>query len=153
MGELLQLKLRNLKWDRNQLFIAEVNRKKDRVVPLTALHQGSAQAYGQREKPVVYLFESHLPGKPYSSTSVQSVVRKAAQKAGISQKVTPHVLRHCFATHLHDGGVSIQLIQELLGHKDVKTTMIYTHVSTQLLTAIKSPLDDLGKKRNVDTEM
>ena len=60
--------------------------------------------------------------------------------------VALHVLPYCFAMHLHDGGVRIQLIQELSGPKDVKTTTIYTHVRTQLLTAIKSLLDDLGKK-------
>ena len=78
---------------------------------------------------------------------------RAAKKANNTQKVTPHVLRHCFATHLHDGGVSIKLVQELLGHKDVKTTMIYTPISTQTITAIKSPLDALGKKHNSDTDL
>ncbi len=60
----------------------------------------------------------------------------ATKKANSTQKVTPPVLRHCFATHLHDGGVCIKLVQELLGHKDVKTTMIYILVSTQNITAI-----------------
>ena len=153
LGELLKLKLQEIKWDRNQLFIAAAKGKKDRIVPLAALLKNSLQDYCQLEKPAVYLFESRQPGKPYSSTSVQAVVRQAAKKANITQKVTPHVLRHCFATHLHDGGVSIKLVQELLGHKDVKTTMIYTHVSTQTITAIKSPLDALGKKHNSDTDL
>ncbi|HMQ85387.1 MAG TPA: tyrosine-type recombinase/integrase [Saprospiraceae bacterium] len=74
-------------------------------------------------------------------------MKTAAERANISQKVTPHTLRHCFATHLHDGGISIKLIQALLGHKDIKTTMIYTHVSTSTTTSIQRPLDALFEKK------
>ena len=96
-------------------------------------------------KPIHWLFENPNTNKPYSSRSVQAVVKDAAQRANISQSVSPQTLRHCFATHLHDGGISIKLIQELLGHKDVKTTMIYTHVSNHSIQSVNSPLDDLFK--------
>ena len=81
--------------------------------------------------------------RPYSERSVQNVVKMATKKANLNKRVTPHTLRHCFATHLLDGGVNIRYIQELLGHKDIKTTLIYTHVSTEKATAVVSPLDRL----------
>jgi len=75
-------------------------------------------------------------------TAVQKSVREAARKAGINKHVTPHTFRHSFATHLLQNNYDIRTIQELLGHKDVKTTMIYTHVLNRGASAVRSPLDD-----------
>lgn len=74
---------------------------------------------------------------------VQKAVRQATQAAGISKRVTPHTFRHSFATHLLESGYDIRTIQQLLGHKDVKTTMIYTHVVNQRAMGVRSPLDGL----------
>lgn len=74
-------------------------------------------------------------------TVLQKAVRQAAQSAGINKPVSPHTFRHSFATHLLQNGYDIRTVQELLGHKDVKTTMIYTHVLQRGGLAVKSPLD------------
>ena len=74
-------------------------------------------------------------------TSVQRVVREAARKIGILKPVGPHTLRHCFATHLLERGYDIRTVQELMGHADVRTTQIYTHVMKKGASAVKSPLD------------
>ena len=78
-----------------------------------------------------------------SERNVQKLVKGAAKRAGLTKKVTPHKLRHSFATHLHDNGVSIRTIQELLGHSNLATTENYTHVSAKKLEEVKNPLDDL----------
>ncbi len=82
------------------------------------------------------LFRHHI-----SPTVLQKAVRQAARLAGIPKRVTPHTLRHSFATHLLEAGYDIRTVQELLGHKDVKTTMIYTHVLERGGLAVQSPLD------------
>jgi integron integrase len=84
------------------------------------------------------LFRHHL-----HPSSVQKAVRNAALKTNINKKVTPHTFRHSFATHLLEAGYDIRTIQELLGHQDVKTTMIYTHVVNQGAMGVRSPLDGL----------
>jgi integron integrase len=78
-----------------------------------------------------------------NDASFQNAIRKAARAAGLSQRVTPHTLRHSFATHLLAGGADIRTVQELLGHADVATTMIYTHVLNRPGLAVRSPLDNL----------
>lgn len=85
------------------------------------------------------LYRHHL-----HASSVQKAVKQAAQKAGIAKHVTPHTFRHSFATHLLEAGYDIRTIQELLGHKDVKTTMIYTHVANRGVLGVRSPLDELA---------
>ena len=148
LGELLSLRIEDVQWDRNQMFVAGGKGKKDRVVMLSSVLKEALHLYCNEYKPVSFLIEGTKVGVAYSPKSVQTIVKQAALKANISQKVTPHTLRHCFATHLHDGGTSIKLIQELLGHKDIKTTMIYTHVSTSTVLSINSPLDNLINKKS-----
>src|SRR5208283_2811686 len=73
----------------------------------------------------------------------QSAIKKAAFRAGLNKRVSPHVLRHSFATHLIESGTDIRTVQDLLGHKDVATTQIYTHVMKKPGLGVKSPLDNL----------
>lgn len=83
-----------------------------------------------------------------SEKTIQNIVRNAAEKTGIAKHVTVHTLRHCFATHLLMNGVNIRDVQDLLGHKNVETTMIYTHVMRDMANAPKSPLDMLFKEKS-----
>lgn len=98
--------------------------------------------YYSEYKPKGFLFEGQKGGK-YSPKSVQTVFNKAVNKAGIKKKVSVHTLRHSFATHLLDDGTDIRYIQELLGHKRLETTQIYTHVSSYSINKIKSPAEKI----------
>ena len=75
------------------------------------------------------------------SSVLNHAIKRAAQRAGIHKAVSPHTLRHCFATHLLEQGVQLQVIQKLLGHANVRTTFVYTHVSQAMVLKVVSPLD------------
>ena len=89
----------------------------------------------------LHLIAQLLYGSGIHETSVHRAIRQAARRVGIDKPVGPHTLRHCFATHLLERGYDIRTVQELMGHADVRTTQIYTHVMKKGAAAVKSPLD------------
>lgn len=142
IGEALNLKIHDLDAQRGVLKILGGKGKKDRVVPYPDSLKPLLRKYYNKYKPKMYLFESPS-GAKYSRTAAVNILKSALGKAKITQKVTLHTLRHSYATHLLESGTDIRYIQELLGHNSPKTTMIYTHVTTQDLTKVKSPLDEM----------
>lgn len=140
LNELLQLKLHDVDSKNKIILIRNAKGGKDRVVMLSPLLLDSLRLYYKKYHPEEYLVEGQ-GGGPYSEKSVQTIVKNAASKAGITKKVTPHTLRHSFATHLLENGTDIRYIQVLLGHKSVNTTEIYTHITDIAQSKIKSPLD------------
>lgn len=152
-GELLSLKVDDISWSRNQIHIKDAKGQKDRIIPMSPHIKDILEHYINSYKPVRYVFESRRAGQAYSSSSVSQIIKRAAKRAGITKRITPHMLRHAYATHLLDHGVSLPKIQALLGHKDVKTTMIYTHLTNKDIKSVSSPLDRvLKKKRNSDNK-
>ncbi len=113
---------------------------KDRLTILSPMVLDLLRDYYKLYRPKGYLIEGEYGG-PYSAESVLKMVKRVAKKAGISQTVTPHMLRHSFATHLLEQGADLRQIQILLGHNSTKTTEIYTHVADSTLKMVKSPLD------------
>ncbi|OOG75533.1 site-specific integrase [Flavobacterium sp. A45] len=142
-SELLHLKPADIESKRGVVVIRQGKGKKDRIAPLSDKILGMLRDYYVANKPLTYLFEGKIPGEPYSEYSLQSVLKQALYKVGITKPVTLHWLRHSFATHLLESGTDLRYIQELLGHNSSKTTEIYTHVSTKSIQQIKSPFDDL----------
>ncbi len=140
LSELINLQLSDINSDKMLIFIRQSKGKKDRVVMLSEKLLTLLRQYYVAYKPKVWLFEGQSGGQ-YSAKSVQQVVKSAAQKAGININVTPHVLRHAFATHLIENGTDIRFIQELLGHNSIKTTEKYTMITDVSKSKIKSPLD------------
>ena len=139
-GELVNLRIADIDIDRKQVFVRGGKGKKDRTTILSERMVTALQKYIEEWHPQYWLFEG-ADRKPYSGTSVGLVVKEAVKKAGIKKNITPHVLRHSFATHLMERGTDTRYIQELLGHSNIKTTAIYAHVSKKNLAKIKSPLD------------
>ncbi|MEO9953053.1 tyrosine-type recombinase/integrase [Nonlabens sp.] len=139
-GELLHLKLMDMDGERNQIFIRNAKGNKDRVVPFPNSLKVYLRTYIKVYKPKEYLFEG-TTGGVYSPASLRAVFNKAKSGAGIKKPVTLHGLRHAYATHLMDAGTDVRIIKELLGHNDIKTTLIYTHVTQVTLENIPSPLD------------
>jgi len=142
-SELIDLKPTDILSERKQIRIIQGKGKKDRRSLLSESLLIELREYFKEYRPKTWLFEGNIPGKKYSASSISRVLQNAAEKAGIKQKVTPHMLRHSFATHLLEQGTDLRYIQELLGHSSSKTTEIYTHVSNSNLSTIKNPLDDL----------
>ena len=115
---------------------------KDRIVMLAEKLVHQIEAYIESYQPRVYMIENPRGGK-YRATSICSFLKRSVQKAGVKSRVTAHTLRHSFATHLLEQGTDIRYIQELLGHKKLETTQIYTHVSKKSLSKITSPFDKI----------
>jgi integrase/recombinase XerD len=140
LQELIDLKRKDIDFERNLLNVKKGKGKKDRVTLISDfLKLDLLKYYSNNIFKTEYVFEGRN-GK-YTKKSVQKVLDQAGKKIGI--KVTPHMLRHSFATHLLEQGTDIRYIQKLLGHSDLKTTEIYTHLSNKDLSKIKSPLDNL----------
>jgi len=139
-GELLNLKLDHIDSKRMLIRIEAAKGNKDRYTLLSKSVLKDLRVYYKQWKPTNYLFESPSK-KQYSAASVVKILNRAAIKSGIKKKVTPHMLRHSFATHLLENDTNLRHIQLLLGHKSSKTTEIYTHVAKNTFTQIKNPLD------------
>jgi site-specific recombinase XerD len=142
IGEALNLTINDLDSDRMLISIRRGKGEKDRMVPMASNVLKLLRVYYKEYKPVNYLFNGNENG-PYSATSVRNVLKRAVYKSNIKKNVTPHTLRHSYATHLLEKGTDLRYIQVILGHSSVKTTEIYTHVSTKNLQAIKSPIEEM----------
>jgi integrase/recombinase XerD len=141
-SEIINIRLNDLDRDRGILLIREGKGRIDRIVPVSEKVWAKIDEYIASYAPAEFLFEGAGGGR-YSVESVYQVFKQALKRAGINKDVGVHSLRHSYATHLHESGVDIKYIQELLGHKSTKTTEIYTHVSRRNLAAVRSPIEDM----------
>jgi len=146
IGELLSLELKNIDIDRRQIIIKNGKGRKDRNVVLAESMIPLLQNYLVTYTPTIYFAEGQKSATKYSPESVRSFLKRSIKAANIKKRITPHTLRHSYATHLLENGIDLRYIQELLGHAKPETTMIYTHVSKKDLLQIKSPLDISLKK-------
>ena len=128
LSEVINLKWDDLDFERDLIHIKSSKGGKDRVVFLHENLEKSLKSFGKGESKYIFISER---GGLYDKRSVQSIVSNASKKAKITKRVTPHTLRHSFATHLLEAGADIRYIQKLLGHKNLQTTQIYTHVANK----------------------
>ncbi len=143
VSELVGLKIKDLNFEEKIGQVRQGKGRKDRIfnIPESLLKNLEKQVKIQQENNQEYLFTG--PKGHLSSRTIESIVSNAAKRAGIKKSVHPHTLRHSFATHLLENDTDIRKIQELLGHADLNTTQIYTHISQEQLKKVKSPLDNL----------
>ena len=149
ISELLNLELCDIYVERKQVLVKNSKGRKDRYVVLADGIVGVMNTYLMAYVPKRWFVEGPNGGR-YSAGSVRKFLKRYCKLANINRNVTPHMLRHSYATHLLEQGVNLRYIQELLGHSKPETTMIYTHVARKDLIEIRSPLDTAldGLKRH-----
>ncbi len=141
LSECINLKVKDLELNENIIWVRDGKGSKDRMVIVSKKISEKLKKYVEKKESDEYVFEGRN-GK-MSKRNVQKLVSKAAKKAEISKNISPHTLRHSFATHLLEDGVDIRKIQVLLGHSNLSTTQIYTTVSKSEIQKIKNPFDNI----------
>ena len=144
VSEVVVLKIGDIDSSRMVMRIENGKGGKERYAMLSAPLLGILRSYWRLAHPPLYLFPGRSPDKPIEPTVLHAACRSAAAAAGLDKRVSVHVLRHSFATHLLESGVDIRIIQVLLGHENLSTTARYTRVSAQVIGATASPLDRLS---------
>ncbi|CAM3949496.1 tyrosine-type recombinase/integrase [Cohnella lubricantis] len=143
VGEVVRLRLKDLDRERKTVHIRQGKGRKDRVTVLSEAAYEVVEAYlrsGYADR-AGWLFPGQQEGKHLTERSVQKLFEQKLREAGIRKEVSVHSLRHSFATHLLEGGIDLRYIQELLGHQNIRTTEVYTHISVKDIRRIRSPLD------------
>ena len=143
--EITRLRVRDIDSRRMVIRVEQGKGKKDRYALLSPRLLVVLRAYWLHARPKDWLFPGEKPGKPLSASCVHRVCKQARHASGLTKRVTPHMLRHSFATHLLEGGTNLRTIQVLLGHSSPRTTARYTHVTLQHIQQTQSPLDSLSQ--------
>lgn len=142
-GEAVHLRLVDIDSGRMMIRVDQGKGRKDRYVMLSERLLLALRRYWREYQPALWLFPGQDPSCPLTRASLNHLFARAKERAGIRKRVSPHSLRHAFATHLLERGVNIRVIQRLLGHRSLRSTEIYTHVAESYVRDTRSPLDDL----------
>lgn len=141
ISEILQLRVEDIDSARMLIHVRRGKGDKERVVSLSKVLLEQLRAYWLVGRPRPWLFPGRDPVKPVLAETILEACRQAREVAGLRQRITPHTLRHCYATHLLEAGTDLRTVQVLLGHASLSTTAIYTHVQRKLIETTCSPLD------------
>lgn len=140
-NELLSLKSEDIDSSRMVIMVRHGKGKKDRQLILHTKVLKLLRDYYYYYRPKIYLFEGSKQGNPYSSSSINKIIKRNARKLGISKTISAHTFRHCFATHMLEKGVNLKIIQQLMGHTSIKTTSRYLHLANIHKGSLPNPLD------------
>ena len=146
MNEVVSLKIEDINPQTMTLRVRMGKGRKDRFLPLSQPLLAVIDQYVEQYKPAIFLFNGATIGHPLCARAVQNAFQLAKQKARLNPKITPHTLRHAFATHHLDNGTHLGGIKEMLGHANLKSTQRYLHLSVQSLHQFTNPADDLCKR-------
>jgi integrase/recombinase XerD len=143
IGELIRLKVADIDSARMVIAVRQGKGRKDRLVPLSPRLLEVLRIYWEHDRPKGWLFPGEDPERPLHSSSVQRICQNLVARLRLSKRVTPHTLRHSFATHMLEAGVDLRTLQAILGHSDLATTAHYLHVETARLRGVPALLDRL----------
>lgn len=149
VSEVANLRVNDIDSQRMVIHIQQGKGGRDRYVPLSPRLLETLREHWRRYKPAEWLFPGEPETQPITTGSVMRYCRHVSEEASLGKRVTMHSLRHSYATHLLEAGTDLRSIQVLLGHRNLKTTALYTHVSQQRLAATPSPLDLLHDRQTV----
>ena len=142
VSEVCGLRIADIDSQRMRIHVRAGKGKKDRYVMLGESLLALLRQYYKAARPQgEYLFPGQKPHRPLCTTSVIRVLRRVIRETGLTKRVTMHTLRHCFATHLLEAGTDIRILQVLLGHSSISTTLRYTHITDRLFQKLVSPMD------------
>ncbi len=144
MSEACRLQAADIDSQRMVIHVRQGKGQKDRDVMLSAVLLNTLRQYWKAERPAPWLFPGKNTARPVTTKAVFLMIQKAGVRAKLAKAISPHTLRHSFATHLLESGTDLRTIQLLLGHADISTTVIYLHVSRRHLQNTVSPLDALA---------
>lgn len=152
LSEISNLKIEDIDSKAMRIKVVQGKGAKDRYTLLSEAVLQELRAYWLIYRPKVYLFNGAKEGRPLSVRSIQKLVQKALTRLGLQHKYySVHTLRHCFATHLVDGGCDLHTVRELLGHSDLKTTARYLHLSSERTRGVVNPFDVLPAPKSTDS--
>jgi len=141
--EVINLKISDIDFERMTIHIRQSKYKKDRIIPLSPIMAIGLKKYLKAENPYIWLFNGKQPHSQYSIRGLSWVMRENLKKTSITKQVNLHTLRHTYATHLLEEGLNIVTLKELLGHAEIRSTMIYLHIAQCEYVNPHSPLDTL----------
>ena len=144
VSELVNIKPGDIDFSEKVGWVRAGKGSKDRMFTLSQSLSLELEEYIKKKENTKYIFSQN---EPLTTRNIQKIVKNLRQNAGIQKKVTPHTLRHSFATHLLEAGTDIRMIQSLLGHSSLNTTQLYTHISTDQIKKIINPLDSLMENK------
>jgi integrase/recombinase XerD len=143
VSELVNLKKEDLDFNERTGWVRKGKGSKDRIFTISqGLSDELKQFIEEKGQDGAYLFSKN---KPLTTRNIQKIIKGTRERAGINKRITPHTLRHSFATHLLEGGTDIRVIQAMLGHASLNTTQVYTHISSDQIKKVSNPLDSLEK--------
>lgn len=141
--ELLHLQVADIDSARMVVVVRQGKGRKDRLVPLSPRLLAELRVYWQWQRPKKWLFPGQKPDQPLTASNVQRMCQRLVAELGFSKRVTPHTLRHSFATHMLEAGVDLLTLQAILGHSSLQTTALYLHIGARRLQQVPSLLDRL----------
>ena len=144
ISEACKLKVIDVDSARMRIIVRNAKGHKDREVLLSKNLLKHLRVYYQKYRPDGYLFPGRDKSRPYSRTSARLIFARALKNAGLTKKATTHTLRHSFATHMMESGIDIRIVQSQLGHKSLRTTLQFCHLTDRSMAAVRSPFDDLS---------